>query len=106
MPGDFPRFSRANISSRNRWYSACIGLSQSNSPSLPPSAPELSLNLLASVLTLGYPANKVPADERAKLVQELLALIKGKVMDIALKHDASRVVQTALQFGNREVIVR
>lgn len=36
-------------------------------------------------------------------MQELLELIKGKVMDIALKHDASRVVQTALQFGNREV---
>ena len=47
--------------------------------------------------------NQVPAEERAKLVQELLELIKGKVMDIALKHDASRVVQTALQFGNREV---
>lgn len=49
------------------------------------------------------PQNQVPAEERAKLVQELLELIKGKVMDIALKHDASRVVQTALQFGNREV---
>ncbi|CBJ28598.1 conserved unknown protein [Ectocarpus siliculosus] len=45
---------------------------------------------------------KVPPEERAKLVQELLQLIKGKVMDIALKHDASRVVQTALQFGNQE----
>lgn len=49
------------------------------------------------------PSIQVPADERAKLVQELLELIRGKVMDIALKHDASRVVQTALQFGNREV---
>lgn len=45
----------------------------------------------------------MPAAERAELVQELLELIKGKVMVIALKHDASRVVQTALQFGNREV---
>ncbi|CAM9839094.1 unnamed protein product, partial [Ectocarpus fasciculatus] len=45
---------------------------------------------------------KVPPEERATLVQELLQLIKGKVMDIALKHDASRVVQTALQFGNQE----
>ena len=53
-----------------------------------------------------FATNKVPADERAKLVQELLELIKGKVMDIALKHDASRVVQTALQFGNREVNAR
>lgn len=50
--------------------------------------------------------SQVPADERAELVQELLELIKGKVMVIALKHDASRVVQTALQFGNREVMLR
>lgn len=46
---------------------------------------------------------QVPGDERAKLVQELLELIEGKVMAIVMKHDASRVVQTALQFGNREV---
>ena len=49
---------------------------------------------------------QVPADERAKLVQELLQLIEGKVMAIVMKHDASRVVQTALQFGNREVCCR
>ena len=48
---------------------------------------------------------QVPRDDRAKLVQELLRLIKGKVPAIAMKHDASRVVQTALQFGNREVTV-
>lgn len=36
-------------------------------------------------------------------MQELLELIEGKVMAIVMKHDASRVVQTALQFGNREV---
>lgn len=45
----------------------------------------------------------MPAEERAQLVQELLQLIKGKVLAIAMKHDASRVVQTALQFGNNEV---
>ena len=48
---------------------------------------------------------QVPGDERAKLVQELLQLIEGKVMAIVMKHDASRVVQTALQFGNREVFL-
>ena len=49
---------------------------------------------------------QVPGSERAKLVQELLELIEGKVMAIVMKHDASRVVQTALQFGNREVFYR
>lgn len=46
---------------------------------------------------------QVPAEERAKLVQELLQLIKGKVLAISMKHDASRVVQTAIQFGSQEV---
>ncbi|CAM9979824.1 unnamed protein product, partial [Choristocarpus tenellus] len=45
---------------------------------------------------------KVPPEERANLVQELLSLIKGKVLAIAMKHDASRVVQTAIQFGTQE----
>lgn len=45
----------------------------------------------------------MPSDDRKKLVKELLQLIKGKVLAIAMKHDASRVVQTALQFGTQEV---
>ncbi|CAN0150109.1 unnamed protein product, partial [Discosporangium mesarthrocarpum] len=45
---------------------------------------------------------KVPPEERTKLVRELLGLIKGKVLAIAMKHDSSRVVQTAIQFGNTE----
>lgn len=59
----------------------------------------------ASTLTLGHlGAKQVPSKERAKLVQELLRLIKGKVLAISMKHDASRVVQTAIQFGSQEVI--
>lgn len=46
---------------------------------------------------------QVPQEQRKKLVQELLHIIKGKVLAISMKHDASRVVQTAIQFGSQEV---
>ncbi|CAM9660120.1 unnamed protein product, partial [Sphacelaria rigidula] len=45
---------------------------------------------------------KVPQEQRKKLVQELLHIIKGKVLAISMKHDASRVVQTAIQFGSQQ----
>ena len=35
-----------------------------------------------------------------QLMEQLMALIRGKVNQIALQHDASRVVQAAIQFGN------
>lgn len=38
-------------------------------------------------------------------MQELLSIIKGKVLAISMKHDASRVVQTAIQFGSPEVLI-
>ena len=31
-----------------------------------------------------------------------MSLIRGKVNEIALQHDASRVVQAAIQFGSKE----
>jgi pumilio family protein 6 len=37
-----------------------------------------------------------------KLMDELMPLIRGKVNQIALQHDASRVVQAAIQFGTKE----
>lgn len=46
---------------------------------------------------------QVPQEQRKKLVQELLHIIKGKVLAISMKHDASRVVQTAIQFGSQQV---
>mmetsp|Transcript_4424 Transcript_4424/g.9806 ORF Transcript_4424/g.9806 Transcript_4424/m.9806 type:complete len:646 (+) Transcript_4424:123-2060(+) len=38
----------------------------------------------------------------AKLCTELHGLLKGKFMEVAMQHDASRCVQGVLQFGNEE----
>jgi len=35
-----------------------------------------------------------------KLMEQVMDLIRGKVREIALQHDASRVVQAAIQFGS------
>ena len=44
-----------------------------------------------------------------KLCAELHALLRGKCMEVAMQHDASRCVQGVLQFGNedqrREVVM-
>jgi pumilio homology domain family member 6 len=37
-----------------------------------------------------------------QLMEQVMELIRGKVNEIALQHDASRVVQAAIQFGNDE----
>lgn len=42
----------------------------------------------------------VPRAERQALVGELFALITGRVREFVLKHDASRVIQTALKYGS------
>lgn len=39
-------------------------------------------------------------DETKELMEKVMDLIRGKVKGIALQHDASRVVQAAIQFGN------
>ena len=41
-------------------------------------------------------------DDTKKLMDKVMELIRGKVREIALQHDASRVVQAAIQFGNDE----
>eukprot|EP00934_Nitzschia_sp_Nitz4_P007848 Nitzschia sp. Nitz4//scaffold29_size155292//21282//23097//NITZ4_002638-RA/size155292-augustus-gene-0.219-mRNA-1//-1//CDS//3329546388//7838//frame0 len=41
-------------------------------------------------------------DDTKQLMKEVMTLIQGKVNEIALQHDASRVVQAAIQFGNEE----
>jgi pumilio family protein 6 len=40
--------------------------------------------------------------EKEALMDQVMELIRGKVNEIALQHDASRVVQAAIQFGNEE----
>mmetsp|Transcript_10880 Transcript_10880/g.23130 ORF Transcript_10880/g.23130 Transcript_10880/m.23130 type:complete len:593 (-) Transcript_10880:1408-3186(-) len=41
-------------------------------------------------------------EDTKKLMDKVMELIRGKVREIALQHDASRVVQAAIQFGNQE----
>lgn len=41
-------------------------------------------------------------EEKRRLVAELMDLLRGKVNEVALQHDASRVVQAAIQFGTAE----
>lgn len=40
--------------------------------------------------------------DTADLMEQVMTLIRGKVNEIALQHDASRVVQAAVQFGSEE----
>jgi pumilio homology domain family member 6 len=39
-------------------------------------------------------------DDTKELMEQVMSLIRGKVAEIALQHDASRVVQAAIQFGS------
>jgi pumilio family protein 6 len=41
-------------------------------------------------------------EDTKKLMEKVMELIRGKVREIALQHDASRVVQAAVQFGSDE----
>jgi pumilio family protein 6 len=41
-------------------------------------------------------------EETQELMDKLMSLITGKVNEIALQHDASRIVQAAIQFGSKE----
>ncbi|KAI0109574.1 armadillo-type protein [Nemania sp. FL0031] len=44
----------------------------------------------------------VPKEERVKLVEELFAITTGRMKDFVLKHDAVRVVQTAIKYSTPE----
>lgn len=48
-------------------------------------------------------------DQNAKMMKELMELLQGKFNRVALQHDASRVVQAAIQFGNqkqRKIVIK
>ncbi|KZT21924.1 ARM repeat-containing protein [Neolentinus lepideus HHB14362 ss-1] len=45
----------------------------------------------------------IPEPERRKHVQDLMNVIRGNVKDIVFKHDASRIVQTAVKYGKQDV---
>lgn len=40
--------------------------------------------------------------ERIKHIDELMEIIRGTVKDIVFKHDASRIVQTAVKYGDQK----
>eukprot|EP00980_Cylindrotheca_fusiformis_P015430 scaffold4343_cov144-Cylindrotheca_fusiformis.AAC.8 len=41
-------------------------------------------------------------EEKNELMERVMKMIRGKINEIALQHDASRVVQAAVQFGSAE----
>ncbi|KAN0024584.1 hypothetical protein ACTFIV_008992 [Dictyostelium citrinum] len=50
---------------------------------------------------------KLSSEERATLIEQLTQKLKGNVLNVIVKHDASRVVQTLLKYGNetqREIV--
>ncbi|ORX50263.1 ARM repeat-containing protein [Piromyces finnis] len=40
-------------------------------------------------------------DERKELMNKLMNIIRGKVQEIIFKHDASRIIQCAIKYGNQ-----
>ncbi|EWC48382.1 hypothetical protein DRE_02151 [Drechslerella stenobrocha 248] len=44
----------------------------------------------------------VPLDERKQLTDELFGIVTGRVKELVFKHDASRVIQTAVKYGSAE----
>jgi pumilio family protein 6 len=44
----------------------------------------------------------IPSAQRQKHIQDLMNVIRGKVKDIVLKHDASRIVQTIIKYGKQK----
>lgn len=44
---------------------------------------------------------EIPKQEREKHIKALMDVIRGKVQEIVFKHDASRIVQTAVKHGNQ-----
>jgi hypothetical protein len=61
--------------------------------------PEFDSVQRAKVIWNKLRERKLPREERDTLVQELLGIVKGKTVKIGLKHDASRVIQCAIQFA-------
>lgn len=52
---------------------------------------------------------KLSSEERATLIEQLTQKLKGNVLNVIVKHDASRVVQTLLKYGNeaqREIVFK
>jgi len=63
--------------------------------------PAFDLVARAKAIWAIFRSKRLDKNEREKLSEELYSLIKGKLHQIAVKHDAARVVQAALKHGNR-----
>jgi pumilio family protein 6 len=44
----------------------------------------------------------IPSSERQKHIKDLMDVLRGNVRDIVFKHDASRIVQTAVKYGGQK----
>jgi pumilio homology domain family member 6 len=44
----------------------------------------------------------LPAAERKQVLTEFFELVDGRIADLAFKHDAARVIQSAVKYGNKE----
>ncbi|KYR03092.1 Pumilio RNA-binding region-containing protein [Tieghemostelium lacteum] len=56
----------------------------------------------AKLIWIKLKETKKDKDERAKLSQELFNKLKGNMLNVVLKHDASRFVQTLLKYGTHD----
>ncbi|KAF8326826.1 armadillo-type protein [Cantharellus anzutake] len=58
--------------------------------------------LLAKAKSLWSLAHRrdISRTERQKYINDLMAAIRGKVQEVVFKHDASRVIQTVVKYGN------
>ena len=45
---------------------------------------------------------EAPKDERARDIAALMNAVRGRVQDVVLKHDASRIVQTIVKYGSQK----
>jgi len=64
--------------------------------------PHSSLLTEAKKVWLLARQKNIPTSERQKHVKDLMSIIRGKVKDIVFKHDASRIVQTAVKHGGQK----
>lgn len=62
--------------------------------------PAFDLVARAKAIWASFRTKRLDKAERARLSEELFGLIKGKLHQIAVKHDAARVVQCALAHGS------
>lgn len=44
----------------------------------------------------------LPAAERIAIIDEIMDHVRGKMQEVAAKHDSTRVIQCILQYGNKE----